>query len=57
MADLRKARPRMTEHQSEKEASELLMVLFALGTMVVVYLTTIVVEFIWNGLKDIKNEM
>lgn len=47
----------MTEHQSEKEASELLMVLFALGTMVVVYLTTIVVEFIWNGLKDIKNEM
>lgn len=47
----------MTTSQEDQAVSELFVVLLLLTTGVVVYLTTVVIESIWNYIKDIKDEM
>jgi uncharacterized membrane protein len=57
VAILREARQLTTDQQEDKAVSELFVVLTLLTIGVVVYLTTVVIEFIWNHIKDFKNEM
>ena len=54
---LREARRLTTESQEDKAVSELFVVLTLLTIGVVVWLTTVVVEFIWKHIKDLKDEM
>ena len=47
----------MTTSQEDQAVSELFVVLLLLTTGVVVYFTTVVIESIWNYIKDTKDEM
>lgn len=46
-----------TESQEDKAVSELFVVLTLLTIGVVVWLTTVVIELIWNYIKDIRDAL
>lgn len=54
---LREARRLTTESQEDKAVSELFVVLTLLTIGVVVWLTTVVIELIWNYIKDIRDAL